>query len=199
MNTLFVATHNRGKQKEFAALLSSYAAELKFPQDMAHYEEPLETAETFLENALIKARYGARVSGLPTLADDSGLCVPALNGAPGVYSARYSGQHDDAANRRKLIATIAALPQHQREALFVSVLILVQHEHDPMPLVFQGIWRGILLSEERGHGGFGYDPLFYVPELQQSAAELSLIQKNQLSHRGQALRQLLQFFQSGCR
>ena len=197
MKTLFLATGNQAKQKEFQALIAPKQWLLKFPQNIGNYEEPDETAATFLENALIKARYGARISGLPTLADDSGLCVQALNGAPGVYSARYSGQHDDGANRAKLKAELLKFPASERAAMFVCVLVLVQHEHDPMPLVCQGLWHGTILTEERGTGGFAYDALFYLPELQKSAAELAPEQKNQLSHRGQALAKLLRALESG--
>lgn len=193
MNTIFIATNNKGKQKEFRELFATYNIEVKFPEDLGHYEEPEETAETFLENALIKARYGAKVSGLPCLSDDSGLCVPALNGAPGVYSARYAAKNNDEANKQKLIQEIKKVPEENRGAFYCCVLILIQYEHDPMPMAFQGTWHGVIQTEEVGAGGFGYDPLFYIPELNQTAAELNALDKNRLSHRGQALQKMLAF------
>ena len=193
MNTIFMATNNKGKQKEFRELFAAYKIEVKFPQDLDHYEEPEETAETFLENALIKARYGAKVSGLPCLSDDSGLCVPALKGAPGVYSARYAQKNDDEANKQKLIQEITKVPEQERGAFYCCVLMLIQSEHDPMPMAFQGTWHGVIRPEPVGAGGFGYDPLFYIPELNQTAAELNAIDKNRLSHRGQALQKMLAF------
>jgi XTP/dITP diphosphohydrolase len=196
MSTIFIATNNPGKQKEFAALLKSCGREVMFPQALADYEEPAEPAETFLENALIKARYGAKVSGLPCVSDDSGLCVPALHGAPGVHSAYYSGQKDNLANNQKLMTAIKKVPEAERQGFYCCVLVLVQDEHDPMPIVFQGLWYGVILPEARGSEGFGYDPLFYIPSLQKTAAELTSADKNKLSHRALALNKLLTFLHS---
>lgn len=194
MKQLFLASNNKGKQKEFKDLLSAYSINLKCPQDLLSYQEPEETADTFLENALIKARYGAKVSGLPCLADDSGLCLPVLNGAPGVYSARYSGSSDNECNKQKLIQELKNIPETERNGFFCCVLVLMQHEHDPMPLVFQGLWSGQILTEEQGEDGFGYDPLFYLPEHHKTAAQLGDL-KNKLSHRAQALQQLFEFLE----
>lgn len=197
MKELFIASNNKGKQKELIELLAPYDFDLKFPIAVADYQEPEETAETFLENALIKARYGAKISGLPCLSDDSGLCVPALNGAPGVHSAYYSGSKDNEANNLQLIEAIKKVPEAERQAYYCCVLVWVQHEHDPMPLVFQGIWHGVIQMHTAGTGGFGYDPLFYLPELNKTAAELTSDEKNQLSHRAQALQSLISFLISG--
>lgn len=194
MQKIFLASNNKGKQKEFLELLAPFNIKVKFPQDLSAYQEPEETANTFVENALIKARYGAKISGMPCLSDDSGLCVPALKGAPGVYSARYAGGKDNQANNQKLIEEISKIPEGQRQAYYCCVLVWMAHEHDPMPLIFQGLWHGEIITEQRGKGGFGYDPLFYIPELQKTAAELDAADKHRLSHRGQALQQLLRFF-----
>jgi XTP/dITP diphosphohydrolase len=194
MKQIFLATNNPGKQQELSAMLVPFGFQIKFPQDILNYQEPDEPAETFLENALIKARYGAKVSGMPCLSDDSGLCVPALNGAPGVHSAYYSsGGKDNTANNQKLIQETKKLSESERGAYYCCVLVWVQHEYDPMPLVFQGLWHGTLVTEPRGAGGFGYDPLFYIPELQKTAAELNPQEKNKFSHRGRALQKLLKF------
>lgn len=195
MKQIFLATNNKDKQKELTDILAPVNFQLKFPQDIATYQEPDENAETFIENALIKARYGAKISGLPTISDDSGLCVPALNNEPGVHSARYAGGKDSQANNQKLMREIKKIPTNQRQAFYCCVLVWVQHEHDPMPMVFQGLWHGVILPEPQGEGGFGYDPLFYLPDLQKTAAELTPLNKNKLSHRGQALQQLIKFLQ----
>jgi XTP/dITP diphosphohydrolase len=147
-----------------------------------------ETGLTFVENALLKARHAAQVSGLPALADDSGLCVEALNGAPGLYSARFAGHHgDNAANNAKLLQTLDGVPPDQRRAFFMCALVLLRHAADPTPLIVEGRWHGRVLEAPRGPGGFGYDPLFLPDGQTQSAAELDPVLKNRLSHRGQAM------------
>lgn len=192
---LFLASGNVGKQNEFSELCAPFHIALCFPQDLPVYQEPAETAHSFVENALIKARYGAKISGLPCLADDSGLCVHGLQGAPGVYSAHYSGQANSELNKQTLRQDIQHFSEQDRQAFFACVLVLVRDEHDPMPLVFQGLWQGMVLPEEQGEEGFGYDPMFYVPAYQKTAAQLSCAQKNAVSHRAQALRKLLAFLQ----
>ncbi|HYQ38633.1 MAG TPA: RdgB/HAM1 family non-canonical purine NTP pyrophosphatase, partial [Pseudomonas sp.] len=154
--------------------------------------EPEETGLSFVENAILKARHAARVSGLPALADDSGLAVDALGGAPGIYSARYAGGKDDAANNAKLLAELADVPDAERGAQFVCALALVRHAEDPLPILCEGLWHGRILHEARGEHGFGYDPLFWVPECDCASAELPAAEKNRLSHRARAMAQLKQ-------
>ena len=190
MPKLILATGNPGKLGEFRTLLAGLALEIAPQSDFA-IPDIAETGLTFIENALLKARNAALHSGLPALADDSGLVVDALNGAPGLYSARYAGAHaDDRANIAKLLDELRGVPQEQRTARFVCVLTLVRHPADPIPLICQGSWEGVILDQPRGAGGFGYDPVFFVPTEQQTAAELTPEVKNRLSHRGQALAQL---------
>jgi XTP/dITP diphosphohydrolase len=190
---LVLATSNPGKLAEFQAVFAETSFHF-IPQSHFNIPDADETASTFIENALLKARHAAAHSGLPALADDSGLCVKALSGAPGVYSARYAGTGKSTDNNQKLLE---ALGMHQdRHAYYCCTLVLVKTEHDPNPLVFQGIWQGEILSQARGNGGFGYDPLFYLPDLQKSAAELSLELKNKLSHRAEALKKLLVFLKN---
>lgn len=188
---LILASNNKGKITEFEHLFE----QLKLPvqviaQGQLNIEDAIEDGLSFVENAIIKARHAAKISGHPAIADDSGLCIPALGGAPGIYSARYAGEHgDDAANNAKLLEDVKALrkPDQTLEAMFVCVLVLVQHAEDPLPQIFQGIWHGELLEVPRGENGFGYDPLFWLPELGCSSAELSKADKNKISHRGQAM------------
>ncbi|MGP4952047.1 non-canonical purine NTP pyrophosphatase, partial [Psychrobacter sp. T6-1] len=156
----------------------------------------IEDGLSFVENAIIKARHASRISGLPAIADDSGLCVPVLGNAPGIHSARFAGEHgNDAKNNAKLIADLqpirAQSPDTAIKAQFVCVLALVRHADDPLPIIAQGVWQGEILEAPLGEGGFGYDPLFWLPKLQASAASLDAATKNQISHRGQAIRQLL--------
>lgn len=191
MKKIVLASGNRGKLAEFNQLLSSTGWNI-FSQADFDVPEAAETGLSFVENAIIKARNAAQHSGLPALADDSGLEVDALDGAPGIYSARFAGiDADDAANNRKLLELIADVPEAQRSARFQCVLVFMRHASDPSPLICQGTWEGKLLNAPRGDAGFGYDPLFYIPDLQQTSAELSPARKNQLSHRGQALVKLL--------
>ncbi len=194
MKMIVLASTNPGKLKEFNHLFRDLGIQF-ISQAEFKVTDAEETASTFLENALLKARHAAEATGLPSVADDSGLCVPALQGAPGVYSARYAGDHDDAANNRKLIHEMQGLEGIARQAYFCCILVLIQHAKDPMPLVFQGQWWGEILTAPRGDHGFGYDPLFYIPELQQTAAELSLELKNQLSHRAKAVAAMRQYEQ----
>lgn len=169
---LVLASQNPKKSKELDALLRPLGWQVRPLSDFTT-ESPVEDASTFVENALIKARYAARLSGLPAIADDSGLEVDALGGAPGVYSARYAGEpSDDAANNRKLLDALAGLPPERRAARFVCALALLRHADDPVPVIAIGTWSGQILEAPRGQGGFGYDPLLFVPELGRSAAEL---------------------------
>ena len=189
MKKLVLASNNAKKMKELNALLAPLGFEV-IPQDQLGIPEAEEPHCTFVENALAKARHAAKLSGLPALADDSGLCVAALGGAPGVYSARYAGEpKSDARNNEKLIAELGNNPD--RRAHFVSVIVLVRHAEDPQPLIAEGEWHGEILPALRGEGGFGYDPLFNLPAFGQTAAELDAETKNRLSHRGQAMQQLI--------
>ncbi|OGI40878.1 MAG: non-canonical purine NTP pyrophosphatase, RdgB/HAM1 family [Candidatus Muproteobacteria bacterium RBG_16_62_13] len=188
---IILASNNPGKVREFNQLLGGIDIEV-VPQSDYHVPEAEETGLTFVENALLKARQAARHTSLPALADDSGLEVDALNGAPGIYSARYAGKGaSDEQNLRKLLADLQGLPEEQRVARFQCVLVYLRHEFDPTPLICQGTWEGRILTAPQGKNGFGYDPVFYVPTHRCSSAELPAEVKNTLSHRGQALRALL--------
>jgi len=187
---LILASNNAGKLKEFNELLSTVGfsvhaqGEFKVPEA----DEPF---HTFVENALTKARHAARLTGLPALADDSGVCVNALGGAPGVYSARYAGEpKSDARNSAKLIADLAV--HADKSAYYYCVLVYVRHADDPQPVIADGRWNGEIMDTPRGAGGFGYDPYFYIPALGKCVAELTADEKNALSHRGQALRALVE-------
>jgi XTP/dITP diphosphohydrolase len=189
MKKLVLASNNAKKMKELNALLAPLGFEV-IPQGQLGIPEAEEPHCTFVENALAKARHAAEHSGLPALADDSGLCVAALGGAPGVYSARYAGEpKSDARNNAKLLADLAG--QSDRRAHFACVLVLVRAANDPQPIIAEGEWHGEILEAQRGADGFGYDPLFYVPTHCQTAAELDAAIKNQLSHRGQAMQKLI--------
>lgn len=184
---LVVASSNNGKLAEIRALLSGLDVELVAQCDLGIADAD-ETAGTFLENALLKARQAARLSGRPALGDDSGICVDALNGAPGLHSARYAGGHGDAAaNIAKLLSALRGVPEAQRSAHFYCVLVLLRRADDPAPLIAEGRWNGRILEAPRGSGGFGYDPVFYDTALGIGAAELDAAIKNRVSHRGQAL------------
>ena len=186
---LVLASNNRGKLAEFAQLLAPLGFALK-AQGELNIPEAEEPHATFVENALAKARHAARLSGLPALADDSGICVPALGGAPGVYSARYAGEpKSDAANNAKLVQDLAT--HADKSAYYYCVLVYLRHADDPQPVIAEGRWEGDIVAEPRGAGGFGYDPHFLVRDLGKTAAELSADEKNRLSHRGQALRALI--------
>jgi len=189
MKKLVLASNNAKKMKELKALLAPLGFEV-IPQGQLGIPEAEEPHCTFVENALAKARHAAQASGLPALADDSGLCVAALGGAPGVYSARYAGEpKSDARNNEKLLADLAG--QDDRRAHFACVLVLVRSADDPQPIIAEGEWHGTILEAQRGADGFGYDPLFYVPTHCQTAAELDGAIKNKLSHRGQAMKKLI--------
>ena len=192
MRKIVLATGNPGKVREFEAVLAGFDLEI-IPQSDYSVPEVEETGLTFVENALIKARNAARHAGLSALADDSGLVVDALDGAPGIYSARYAGSGaGDRANIEKLLTELAGVPPPHRVARFVCALALLRHPADPTPLICQASWEGEVLAEPRGAGGFGYDPIFFVPGEQLSAAELEPAVKNRLSHRGRALALLRQ-------
>ena len=187
--SLVLASNNAGKLAEFAQLLAPLGFAIKSQRelDIPEAEEPF---GTFVENALAKARHASQLSGLPALADDSGICLPALGGAPGVQSARYAGEpRSDAANNAKLVHDIAAYDD--KSAYYYCVLVMVRHAEDPQPIIADGVWHGQLIEQPRGQGGFGYDPYFFLPTLDKTAAELSAEEKNRLSHRGQALRALI--------
>lgn len=192
MNTLVLASGNRGKLAELRGLLVTLDIAV-IAQAERGVGDADETGLTFVENALIKARHAARSTGLPALADDSGLCVDALAGAPGLHSARYAGRHgDDAANNARLLDELRDVADAQRGAYFYCCLVLLRHADDPSPLIAEGRWYGRILHQARGHGGFGYDPLFLPQRSDFSAAELAADEKNRCSHRGQAAGALLQ-------
>lgn len=185
---IVLASGNAGKIREIGQMVTGLGITL-ISQTACEVPEVEETGGTFIENALLKARNAASHTGLPALADDSGLVVDALQGAPGIYSARYAGATaTSAANNAKLLAALAEIPEPERTARFYCVMVYLRHAHDPVPLICIGKWEGCILSAPRGDGGFGYDPLFLEPALRLTAAELDPDTKNRLSHRGQALR-----------
>lgn len=189
---LVLASGNKGKLREFHDLLTPLGFVIRPQADYA-VPEVEETGRTFVENALLKARQACRVSGLPALADDSGLEVDALNGAPGIHSARFAGEpRSDEANNRKLLEALAEVAEGERRARYWCVLVYLRHIDDPVPLIVQCSWEGEILAHPRGEGGFGYDPLFWIPECGMSAAELSAEEKNRLSHRGRAMQALVE-------
>lgn len=191
MQRLVLATGNPGKRREMAPLLAPLGLEI-VTQGELEIAGAEETGLSFVENALLKARHAARESGLPAIADDSGLAVDALNGAPGIYSARYAGADaDDAANNRKLLAALEGLPEERRTARYHCLLVYLRHAEDPVPVIAEGHWEGRIAAAPQGSGGFGYDPLFYLPELGCTAAELPAEEKNRRSHRGRALSALI--------
>ena len=189
--TLVLASNNKGKIAEFETLFAQLDLPVQvIPQGQLNIEDAMEDGLSFIENAILKARHAAKISGKPAIADDSGLCVPILGGAPGIFSARYAGEHgNDAANNEKLLNKLKPLRQDGEaiEGMFVCVLALVEHADDPLPQIFQGIWQGEILEAARGENGFGYDPLFWVSERNCSSAELNKEQKSKISHRGQAM------------
>ncbi|MFK3736319.1 RdgB/HAM1 family non-canonical purine NTP pyrophosphatase [Massilia sp. TN1-12] len=187
---LILASNNAGKLKEFAQLLAPIGFDLH-PQGEFNVPEAEEPFGTFVENALQKARHAARLTGLPALADDSGVCVNALGGAPGVYSARFAGEpKSDARNNEKLVKDLAA--HADKSAYYYCVLVYVRHADDPQPVIADGMWRGQIVDTPRGANGFGYDSYFLIPSLGKTVAELEPAEKNGLSHRGQALRALVE-------
>lgn len=192
---IVLATGNPGKVREIQAVLDPYNVEI-VPQTELGVPEAEETGLTFVENALIKARNAAEHTGLPAIADDSGLEVDALKGEPGIHSSRYAGDAaTDSDNNAKLLQALEGLPEDQRTARFQCVIVYLQHPADPTPVIVQGTWEGRILEKQAGNQGFGYDPLFFVPTHQCSAAELEPEVKNVISHRGQALRRLISGFE----
>lgn len=191
MQKIVLATGNKGKVKELDNLLTDAGYQV-IAQSEFNVPDADETGLTFIENAIIKARHAAQLTGLPAIADDSGLAVDILGGAPGIYSARYSGEGaTDQKNIDKLLSALKDIPLEKRTAHFNCALVYLRHPEDPTPIICQGKWQGRILTEEHGAGGFGYDPIFYVPEFECTAAELPREQKSLISHRGQALKLLL--------
>ncbi len=191
---LVIASNNEGKLREINALLASLSIEV-MPQGALNVSEVDEPYGTFIENALAKARHASRCTGLPALADDSGICVHALNGAPGVNSARYAGEpRSDQRNNQKLIDALNN--QTDRRAYYYCVIVLLRHADDPQPIIVDGSWDGSIIDHPRGEGGFGYDPHFFLPEFDKTSAELTAEQKNRISHRGQALLKLVQILRT---
>jgi XTP/dITP diphosphohydrolase len=196
MTKIVLATGNQGKVKELAYLLAKQNIEI-VPQSEFNVPEVAETGTTFVENAIIKARHAAKITGLPAIADDSGLEVDALNGAPGVYSARYAaditqGTITDNDNTNKLLAALINTPDKLRSARYHCVLVYMKHENDPTPLICHGVWQGSISREKQGDQGFGYDPVFWQADLNMSSAQLPRDLKNTLSHRGKALTKLVE-------
>lgn len=195
MKKIVLASNNAGKLREFGQMLAQIDIEV-LPQAQFNIPEAEEPHVTFVENALAKARHAARLTGLPALADDSGICVAALGGAPGVFSARYAGEpKSDARNNQKLIADLQG--KADRRAHYVAVLVFMRHADDPQPIICEGEWHGEIIDTPRGAGGFGYDPYFLVPDLNQTAAEIAADEKNRRSHRGKALAQLIERLKIG--
>ncbi|WP_142984528.1 XTP/dITP diphosphatase [Atlantibacter hermannii] len=197
MQKVVLATGNAGKVRELASLLQDFGLDIVAQTDLG-VESAEETGLTFIENSILKARHAAAITGLPAIADDSGLAVDALGGAPGIYSARYAGvDASDRQNLEKLLVALKDVPDGQRQAQFHCVLVYLRHADDPTPLVFHGVWPGEITHAPAGEGGFGYDPIFYVPSEGKTAAELTREEKRAISHRGQALKQLLEAMRHG--
>lgn len=195
MSQIVLASGNQGKLREFTQLLAPLSIEILTQSELG-VSEAAETGLSFIENAIIKARNACAQTGLPAIADDSGIEVDALHGAPGIYSARYAGeQASDSDNIEALLKALNGVPASERNARFQCVVVYMRHANDPTPLICQGTWHGQILSEAAGDGGFGYDPVFFVPETDCSAAELSSQQKHAISHRGQAMRCFIEEFQ----
>lgn len=196
MSKIVLASGNKGKLREFAEMFAPFNIDV-VPQSDFNVPEAEETGLTFIENAIIKARNAALHTGLPAIADDSGIEVDYLLGAPGIYSARYSGEHaTDESNLEALLQALDGVPDNERAARYQCVLVLMRHSKDPSPLIAQADWQGRILTAPTGNGGFGYDPIFWVPETECSAAELSSEQKHAISHRGKALKHFMNAFQS---
>jgi XTP/dITP diphosphohydrolase len=194
MNKVVLASGNKGKLKEFGDMLAPFDIEV-VPQSEFNVPEAEETGLSFVENAILKARNAAEHTGLPAIADDSGIEVDYLLGAPGIYSARYAGkQASDQDNLNALLTALQGVPNKERAARYQCVLVMMRHSKDPTPLIVQDSWEGAILTEPTGQGGFGYDPIFWSPEHKCSAAELSKQQKHAISHRGKAMRALLAQF-----
>jgi XTP/dITP diphosphohydrolase len=192
MKKLVLASGNPGKLRELSALLDKSQYKI-IPQSEFNVPDVAETGTTFVENAIIKARHAAEHTGHGALADDSGLVVDALNGEPGVYSARFSGIHaSDESNNALLVEKLGPIPEAQRSARYQAVIVYMRNAADPSPIICEGSWEGIIMLEAKGSGGFGYDPYFYLPDYGCTSAELSADEKNRVSHRGQALKLLLE-------
>ncbi len=188
---IVLATGNKGKVREISQMLAAQVFEI-LPQSEFNIPEVEETGLTFVENAIIKARHAAKISGLPAIADDSGIEIDALNGAPGIYSARYAGiDATDTENLYKVLTDMELVDEPQRTARFQCLLVMMRHANDPTPIICQGTWEGTILRQPIGENGFGYDPIFWLEEQQCSSAQLAPSVKDQLSHRGKALRQLV--------
>ncbi|ELQ6106833.1 XTP/dITP diphosphatase [Cronobacter turicensis] len=197
MQKVVLATGNAGKVRELASLLQEFGLDVVAQTELG-VESAEETGLTFIENAILKARHAAEVTGFAAIADDSGLSVDALGGAPGIYSARYAGSDaSDQENLEKLLVALHDVPDEQRQAQFHCVLVYMRHADDPTPLVFHGVWSGVITRAPAGQGGFGYDPIFFVPSLGKTAAELTREEKSAISHRGQALKLLLEAMRNG--
>lgn len=197
MQKVVLATGNAGKVRELASLLNDFGLDVVAQTELG-VESAEETGLTFIENAIIKARHAAQVTGLPAIADDSGLAVDALGGAPGIYSARFAGvDATDQQNLEKLLLELQDVPDGERQAQFHCVLVYMRHADDPTPLVCHGSWQGTIARAPAGSGGFGYDPIFVVPEAGKTAAELTADEKRAASHRGQALKLLLEALRNG--
>ncbi len=190
MNTFVLASGNKGKISEFSAMLNELGIAVKAQAELGVVDVP-ETGTTFVENAIIKARNAAKHTGLPALADDSGIEVDALNGAPGVYSARYAGTGDDEDNNAKLIDALKDIAPEKRTARYQCVIVYMRHHEDPSPIIVQKSWEGIIQLTREGENGFGYDPYFYLPQYKCTSAQLDPSEKNKISHRGKALVKLL--------
>lgn len=197
MQKVVLATGNAGKVRELASLLNDFGLDV-VAQTELNVESVEETGLTFIENAILKARHAAQVTGLPALADDSGLAVDVLGGAPGIYSARFAGEDaTDQQNLEKLLEELQDVPDGKRQAQFHCVLVYMRHADDPTPLVCHGSWPGVIARAPAGEGGFGYDPIFFVPSQGKTAAELTREEKSAISHRGQALKLLLEALRNG--
>ncbi|HBI10122.1 XTP/dITP diphosphatase [Franconibacter pulveris] len=197
MQKVVLATGNAGKVRELASLLQDFGLEVVAQTELG-VESAEETGLTFIENAILKARHAAQVTGLPAIADDSGLAVDILGGAPGIYSARYAGvEATDQQNLEKLLTALEDVPEGKRQAQFHCVLVYMRHADDPTPLVCHGSWEGVITRKPAGEGGFGYDPIFFVPSEGKTAAELTREEKSAISHRGQALKLLLEAMRNG--
>ena len=193
---IVLASSNPGKIEEIRLLAKELPIEWISQSDL-NIPDAKETGKTFIENAILKARHASKLSGLPALADDSGLVIDALDGAPGIYSARYAGKEATTEERnQKILTEMRDVTEADRTASYHCVLALVEYEDDPVPLICHGVWEGSILFEPRGENGFGYDPIFYVPTHHCSAAELSTVEKNKISHRGQVMEQLIEVFES---
>ncbi len=187
-NTIILASGNKKKLKELSAILSQYSMDL-LPQSEYKVEDAIEDGLTFVENAIIKARHACKVTGLPAVADDSGLEVDYLKGRPGIYSARFAGEDaNDQQNLDKLLSSLQGVAKEKRTARYQCIIVYMRHSEDPTPIICQASWEGIILEAESGNGGFGYDPIFYCPVAGKTAAQMTADEKSSVSHRGKALK-----------